>query len=272
MKILDEMKRYYLLTMICLLASFCLVGQEEQEFTIPLSNPGEAGKLVASLHRGSVRVEGYDGKEVKIKVVSPENDENYNRDSSKNGLRRIPNTAAQFNVEELDNVVTISGVKNRRVDFLIMVPRSFSLQLKTHHDGYINVKNVEGNIEADGHHEDIELTGISGSVIADTHHGEIKVEFNEVDKNTPMAFSTYHGDIDISLPGDVDGSTKIKTTKGEIYTDFDLDLKVELNNVQTQSGGGTKIKVGGWLKGDLGSGGPEYMFSTYHGDVIIRKN
>ena len=265
------MKKYYWIAAFCIVAGFGLKGQEAQEFTIPLSEPGEAGTLVANMHRGSIRIEGYSGKEVKIKVISPEEDEVPNRDRSKSGLKRIPNTAAQFNVEEDDNVVTISGIQSRRVDFKVMVPTAFSLKLRTHHDGFISVKNVSGNIEADGHHEDIEMSGISGSVVADTHHGDITIGFNEVTENTPMAFSTYHGDIDVTFPGGVDSSTKIKTTKGEIYTDFDLDLKVELTNVESRSGKGTKIQVGGWLKGDLGSGGAEYMFSSYHGDVIIRK-
>ena len=155
---------------------------------------------------------------------------------------------------------------------MIQVPREFSLNLKTHHDGFIGVRNVTGNIEADGHHEDIEMAGISGSVVADTHHGEIKVELLSVSDKTPLAFSTYHGDIDVSLPDNVDSAIKIKTTKGEVYTDFDMDLKVESTKLASENGKGTKIQVGGWLKGDLGSGGPEFLFSTYHGDVIIRKN
>ncbi|MDW3196579.1 MAG: hypothetical protein R8G66_29655 [Cytophagales bacterium] len=264
------MKKQIWLAVVCLITNLGVFAQEEQEFTVPLSDPGKPGTLVASMHRGSIRVEGYNGKEVKIKVVTAEEDED--RDTRRSGLRRIPNAAAQFDIEERNNVVTISGIKSKRVDFMIMVPEAFSLNLKTHHDGFIGVKNVKGNIEADGHHEDIEMSGISGSVVADTHHGEITVAFDDVERGTPMAFSTYHGDIDITLPDDVNSSAKIKTTKGEVYTDFDLDLKVEVTNVDSRRGEGTKIQVGGWLKGDLGSGGAEYMFSSYHGDVIIRKN
>lgn len=263
------MRRYIWIAVLCLITSLSSSAQEQQEFSIPLSDPGKPGKLVATMHRGSIRVEGYNGKEVKIKVLSVENDY---RSQNKTGLRRIPNTAAQFNIEELNNVVTISGIRSKQIDFMIQVPAEFSLNLKTHHDGFIGVKNVKGNIEADGHHDDIKMSGISGSVVADTHHGQITVAFDAVDRGTPMAFSTYHGDIDISLPSDVNSSAKIKTTKGEVYTDFDLNLKVDMTNVESRKGGGTKIQVGGWLRGDLGSGGAEYMFSSYDGDVIIRKN
>ena len=264
------MRKHYWIAVICLMTSLGLKAQEEQEFSIPLSEPGQPGRLIADIHRGSIRVEGYEGKEVKIKVLIMEEEDDY-KAPSKNGLKRIPNTATQFNIEEQNNDVTISGIRNRRIDFRIQVPEAFSLRLKTQHHGFIKVKNVKGNIEADGHHEDIEMIGISGSVVADTHHGKITVDFDEVYDNTPMAFSTYHGDIDITLPEDVNSTATIKTTKGEVYTDFDLDLKVQMTNVNSGKGKGTKIQVGGWLKGNLGSGGAEYLFSSYHGDVILRK-
>lgn len=263
------MKKHIWIAFICCITTLSLSAQKQQEISIPLSDPDKSGTLVASMHRGSIRIEGYTGKEVKIKAISIEEDQY--EDTNKSGLKKIANAAAQFYLQELNNVVTISEVKNKRVDFVIQIPEAFSLNLKTHHDGFIGVKNVKGNIEANGHHEDIEMSGISGSVVANTHHGEITITFDELANGTPMAFSTYHGDIDITLPEDVNSFTKIKTTKGEVYTDFDLDLNMEMTNVEAKKGKGTKIQVGGWLKGKLGSGGAEYMFSSYHGDVIIRK-
>ena len=43
-----------------------LFSQEayKQEFTIPLTHPGQAGKLKVDLHDGAVTVEGHSGKEV----------------------------------------------------------------------------------------------------------------------------------------------------------------------------------------------------------------
>ncbi len=242
----------------------------EQEYTLPLSNPGQPGKLYAKLHQGSIKVEGYSGKDVIVKVIPGDVDDDDDNYSSRSSLRRIPNTATQFEIIEQSNEVRIQGVNNKHVNFEVKVPSQFSLQLNTHHDGYIEVSNVTGEIVADGHHEDVVLNNIGGSAIVDTHHGEIKVSFTSISPNTPMAFSTYHGDIDIEFPQSVNGSMKIKTTKGEIYTDFELDLKVE-SAVVKSGGSGTKIEVGGWLKGDIGSGGPEYLFSTYHGDVILRE-
>lgn len=243
---------------------------DNQEFKIPLSNPAQPGKLIAKLHRGSIKVEGHSGKDVIITIVrSQEEDKKSN--ASYSNLRRIPNTSAQFNITEDNNIVKIQDVENKRTDFEIKVPNDFSLSIHTHHYGYIEVNNVTGEIEVSGHHDNIILNNIGGSVIAGTHHGKIKVTFQSVTPNTPMAFSTYHGDIDITFPASVNGSAKIKTTKGEIYTDFDMEMKVKSTRIESGTSKGTKIQAGGWLTGDLGSGGPEFMFSTYRGDVILRK-
>ncbi len=270
-RIMKIQKLYTLLIALLMLMQFEGTAQSssKQEYTLPLSNPGQPGKLYAKLHRGAIKVEGYSGKDV-IVTVLPGDDDDEDGYSSRSSLRRIPNTATQFEIVEQNNEVRIQGVNNKHINFEVKVPTDFSLQLNTHHDGYIEVSDVNGEIVADGHHEDIVLRNIGGSAIVDTHHGEIKVSFTSVTKGTPMAFSTYHGDIDVSFPAGIDGSTKIKTTKGEIYTDFDIDLKVE-SAVVKSGGSGTKIEVGGWLRGDIGSGGAEYLFSTYHGDVILRE-
>lgn len=269
------MKRIYITiisVIIASAASFGSVGQvpEKQEFKIPLSNPGQPGTLKVKLHRGSVNVTGYTGNEVVVSIIHVTDEDEKDRES-RGGLKRIPNTASEFNITEGDNLVRIQDVDNKESNFEIKVPNDFSLSLNTHHDGYVEVNDVTGEIEVHAHHDDIILNNIGGSVSANTHHGEIKVTFQSVTPDTPMAFSTYHGDIDITFPSNVNGAAKIKTTKGEIYTDFDIEMKAQTAKVESSSSKGTKIQVGGWLMGNIGSGGPEYIFNTYRGDVILRK-
>ncbi len=259
-------------TATLLLASiFTLMGQSDnQEFSIPLSEPGKKGILYAKTHRGAIKVSTHPENSVIVRVSSGEGEKEMDR-GEKQGLRKIPNAATQFEITEENNIVKVQGVHNRHINFDILVPADFDLVINTHHDGYIEVNGVTGSIEADAHHEGISLIDVGGSVIADTHHGEIKVVLKSVTKEVPMAFSTYHGDIDLTFPPNVNARAKVKTTNGDIYTDFDLDLQVEPTELKSESEKGTKIKVSGWLKGDLGTGGPEFLFSTYHGDIIIRK-
>ena len=258
------------LLFIALFTSFMVQGQSEtQEFTIPLTDPGKPGKLMVDIQNGNIKVEGHTGKDVLVKIKAhPGGDYKSKSSRGREGLRRIPNNALSFEISEANNRVMIDGNRNRRTDFHIMVPRQFTLILETHHNGDVYVSDVSGEIEVNSHHGEIGMEGISGSVIADTHHGEIRAKFDAVTAGQPMAFSTYHGDVDITFPNNVDGKTKIKTERGDIYTDFEMEMKIQRKE---ESEDGVKKYFGGWLYGNLGKGGPEFMFNTYHGDVILRK-
>ena len=260
--------RNIILSTIFLFFALFGVSQESETITVPLSNPGQAGKLELIIHNGDIHVESHNQSDVIVEisgsaVKEPKREE-------RDGLRRIPNNAIDVDITEYNNVVEIKGT-NKESDFKIKVPQNFSLVLGSHHNDYIVVKGVDGDMEVQTHHGSIELHDISGSVVAGTHHGEISVQFVEVDQDKPMAFNTYHGDIDISLPANFNGSTKIKSARGEVFTDFEMDIKtspVSKNRDHKRN----EIKLGGWIIGQIGSGGEEHMFTTHHGDVIIRKN
>lgn len=255
---------------LAFISSVLLFGQEQQEYSIPLSSPGERGTLDVSLHNGGITVEGYQGNEVKVIVttIAEEGHEEAGRD----GLRRVRKTASDLEIREHGNVVDISGGHSQQVNLKVQVPVNFNLSIGTHHNGTVVVSGVKGSHEINAHHGGITATQIGGSLIADTHHGGIKVTFTEVDAGSPMAFSTYHGDVDITLPASTGFNAKVKSTRGDIYTDFDVDLTVQAAEEKTKDDGTRAIKLSGWMVGAVGSGGEEYMFTTYHGDILMRKS
>jgi hypothetical protein len=243
-----------------------------RDFSIPLSKPNEPGTLKVDLHMGGVTVEGYSGKEVLITMINQtdeEEDEDENR--NKEGLRRIPNSSMDFEIAEENNVVYIRGSHKGRTDFKVKVPRQFSLDLATHHDGEVKVTDVSGEIEVDAHHSGMELVNVGGTVVADTHHGDIKISFASIRSGVPMAFSTYHGDVDVTFPAGTNATIKMKSDKGDIYTDFDMTTNRPEPRMETKSENPRKIEISSWIYSDLGSGGPEFMFTTHHGDIILRK-
>ncbi len=242
-------------------------SSKEESITVPLSDPGKSGLLIIKNHNGRVNVEGYSGSEVQVIITK---NRHRNDHSSKYGLKRIPNQSLDVSISEEDNVVRISGRHNKGKDFLIKVPKNFSLSISTHHDGEITVSDVNGEIETKGHHGGITLSNVGGSVVADTHHGAIRVTLNSISHDIPMAFTTYHGDVDITFPSTLNAKVKMKSSKGDIYTDFDMTIqKPQIK--KTEMNGKNEIKLSGWTHGTIGSGGKEFMFATYHGDIIIRK-
>ena len=245
-----------------------------EEVIVPLSQAGEAGILEVHIHRGKVTVEGTsNSQEVVVKVTSIEG----KRDEEKSypgGLKRIPNTSLDIRISENDNHVEVGGgPTNRRSDFVIQVPKAFFLKIHTHHDGDINVSNVTGEMDLNSHHGPITATDISGAVVASTHHGSIQVDFNQVSPDIPMAFSTYHGDVKVNFPSNASFSGKLKSARGDILTDFDMNVNRQKQPEKSRNEHGHfEVNLGGWVYGDINGGGQEYMFSTHHGDIIIQKN
>lgn len=262
----------FLTLALLVLCSQALGAQEQfsKDYTIPLSNPNAPGKLKVNLHNGGVSVEGHSGKEVVVTMKTYASEDNGER--NKEGLRRIPNTGVDFEIVEDNNEVEIEGNHRGRTDFIVKVPQNFSLSISTHHNGDVIVRNVSGEIEVDAHHGGMVLENVGGSVVADTHHGEIKVSFKSIKTGAPMAFSTYHGDVDITFPGSTNASAKLKSDRGDIFADFDLKTSTPEPKTKITENGRRKIEVSSWIYANIGSGGPEFMFTTHHGDIILRKN
>ena len=221
--------------------------QNTESITVPLSDPGKAGKLELIIQNGEIHVESHNRQDVLVQITVERNVDKHMEERA--GLKRIPNNAIDVDISEYNNKIEIRGT-NKSTDFKVMVPKNFSLVLSSHHNDLILVKGVNGDMELQSHHGSIELHDVSGSVVATTHHGGIFANFVAVEEHKPMAFSTYHGDIEVSFPSDFDGAAKIKSTRGEVFTDFEMSIKSSpLENDKTHER--NEIKLGGWIIGQI---------------------
>ena len=94
----------------------------------------------------------------------------------------------------------------------------------------------------------------------------------KVTNDIPMSFNTYNGDVDITLPASVKASLKLRSSRGEVYTGFDVVMSKAPPVKKTESESGTyKVYLDNWVKGDINGGGPEFTMKNYNGDIYIRK-
>jgi hypothetical protein len=246
----------------------------QDQIAVPLSNPGEPGKLHIGIVRGSISVSGYDGEEVLISYAGDLEDEK-EQEVTKDGLRRISSNSIGFEVSEDDNKIEVSGSSPMKdISFEVTVPRNFSLDLSTVNGGEIVVENVTGEMEISNVNGQVTLRNVGGSALVNTVNGDIEATFQRVEPNKPMAFSNLNGKISITLPGDTKMSAKMKSEWGEVFTDFDMDIRrTDKEKVQSSTEGGVyKVSVNNWIYGDVNGGGPEYLFKSMRGDIYIRKN
>lgn len=275
---------------------------------VPFSNPSKPGRIEASVHNGSIIVKGYEGKEViveararekklseedanvaqivaeKVEKVAmaikatgaktvPEEKKKVSEKAA--GMRLIESVTTGLAVEEENNVMEISTETFKRaVDLTIQVPYSTSLELSTFNNGDIVVENVTGEIEVNNHNGSLKLSGVSGVVVASTFNGDVTVNFTKISPEKAMSFSTWNGDIDVTFPADIKAKVKMKSERGDIYSDFEIKLMATPPSAvedKRKEGGKYRISFGEYISGTINGGGPEFQFNTYNGNIFIRK-
>jgi hypothetical protein len=252
--------------------SFGQSGSTEQ-LTVPLSNPGKEYTLKVHLVTGSIKVAGYDGKDIIINV-NPRGGEEERSRAGENGMKRISASGGyEVTAKEADNTVTVStGNPNKVVDLDLKVPQGGKLKIGTVNDGDIVVENVTGELEVNNVNDAITMTNISGSVVANTVNGDVTVTFITVDPKAPMAFSTLNGDVKVTLPADTKANLKLKSDNGDVFSDFDIDIDKTPSKVnKTTEPGMYKIKKDDWVYGKINGGGPEMMMKNMQGDIYVKK-
>jgi len=265
-------KMKYLASLVLLMAVTGLFAQEvyKEQIVVPLSNPGEAGRLEVGLINGSIKVSGYDGNEVIIDAMSTGSKKVEKNGSS--GMTKLTTSSFELSATEKDNVVEIeSDSWKRSINLEIKVPQKFDLDIGTINDGVVYIDNVTGEISADNTNGEVRIRNVSGTVVASSVNGEVKIIFDKITPDKPMAFSTMNGDIDITFPSSVKASVKMKSEMGDIYTDFDIDVKDTKPKVKkTEDSGEYKVSIEDWIYGDINGGGPEFLFKNFNGDIYIR--
>lgn len=266
-----EMKKVITTMMIVLVIAGLSTAQDVGEITVPLSEPSKRGKVKVDVRKGSIDVIGTNRKDVLVKYTTMRSKKDK---PMKDGLKVIASSATDLEISEKNNYIEIeSDSWNRGVNLVVEVPSNVDLHVETYNNGDLYVKNVNGEIVADNYNGKITAEEISGSLVADTYNGKIVATFNAVTPDTPMAFTTYNGDVDLTLPSNFKGSMKMKTARGEVYSGFDFTVEKNKPVTKTEKKSGTyKVYLDDWVRGNINGGGPEIMIKNYNGDIYLRKN
>lgn len=270
------MKHLSTLLLLILMPVF-LMAQEKGEVTVPLSNPDQIGMLVVDVRQGMVTIKGTSRKDVLVayeEVQNKDDDKDHDdEDGNTSGLKKIATSQLDLSIEENDNTVRINSDSwGGGANLVIEVPAQFNLQIDSYMGKEISVDNVSGEIVLDGYVGSIFAKNVSGSVNASTYAGKIEVQITSIAGNEPMAFSTYAGTIDLSLPSTTAADLKMKTKWGSIFTGFDMDVRTGGTGLKKEeSDKGFKLSTDTWTYGKINGGGPEIMIKSTAGSIYVKK-
>jgi DUF4097 and DUF4098 domain-containing protein YvlB len=113
---------------------------------------------------------------------------------------------------------------------------------------------------------DIELSGVAASIMAETSVGDIEVQMDAAGSDN-SSFEASHGDIRLTLPGDIAARLDIEVRsswgggidRDDIESDFPITLDSDRDDRSVRA------------TGDLNGGGPTIQIRTRGGSVEIRK-
>jgi putative adhesin len=276
------MKRIHIVTFIVILISSwtALVWSQDangDRVTVAWSDPSRPGLLKVNLMQGGITVRTHSGNDVIIESRARGRGNNRRPEPPEaGGLRRIDGGGGGLVVEESNNVMSVGSQSySRSVDLDIQVPAKTSLNLKTMNGGNIVIEGVEGEMEVTNMNGGVTLNNVAGSVIAHSMNGRVVASLKQAMANKPMAFTSMNGNIDVTLPQSLKANMKMRTDNGEIYSDFDIQLRPTNGSTTTRDdrgrGGRFRIEIDKSISGAVNGGGPDFDLRTLNGNIYIRK-
>jgi hypothetical protein len=265
------MKKLIATTFLAAMAASSL-GAQEQRFSFP--NPGQPRKLVVDSLMGSVTVRGYEGQEVIVETSGGRSPARKRSPEPPPGMHRIGPDGGNLNVTTQDNTIRINGgIVSGPSSITIQVPVQTSVTVKTLSGKELLIENINGEIEANNMNGAVQIMNVSGSVVAHSMNGKVTASLNTVMPDKAMSFSSFNGDVDVTLPAGVKANVKMKTDRGDMFTDFDIKLDPTSPPTAATDRNARKSRVRSdkSTTGSINGGGPEIQFTSYNGDILIHK-
>jgi hypothetical protein len=255
-----------------LLAPLSGAQSSPDRVSVNLSDPARPAFIKASMVNGGITVKAYEGKEVIVEART----RNEEREKNSGGPKRLNISTTGLSIEEENNEVRINTESYARtIDLTISVPVHTSVKLRAVNDGDITVSGIEGEIDVDDVNGAVTLNNISGSAVAHALNEHVHATFVKVNSQKPMAFSSLNGDIDVTFPADIKANVSIRSDRGDVFSDFDVQLQASAPKQEVEDGRGKggkyRVKIDKTVHGTINGGGPEYQFTNFQGQIYIRK-
>ena len=204
-----------------------MAAQQDETQVVPFSDPSRPGKIeVELLNSGGITVRGENRRDVAVVIRSASGRPAPPERPAPPGMRRLTQTPGYSISEERNEIKIESNSFRQGIGALeIRVPLRTNLELSSVNGGTITVENVEGELEIENVNGAVVLTNVAGSVVANSQNGGVTATLSRVTADKPMAFSSFNGKVDVTMPASIKANLKMRSDNGDIFTDFDVQLQ-----------------------------------------------
>lgn len=268
------------ITLAALLGAAVALGQNQtaappppgqpEIIVVPLSRPSEPISMSIDILSARIEVIGEERKDVSLsvtlsggrrKIVTP------------SGAKTLAGGGGALEISERDNRISIeSDGPPDRVAIVARVPRRAQLNLSTTNQGEIVVRDIVGDLQLENINGPITATNITGSVIAESVNNPITVGLAAVAAGGATSLSSLNGDITLTLPASARAELHLDSARGEIVSDFELDVKPSKPLIErNETRGGVSVRMENVVVATMNGGGPVIRMKTLNGTIKLRK-
>jgi len=245
------------LIVLFIMAAFTINAQDFKQSLQGISKV----KIMSS---NDITIKSHDKNEIIIKANG------HKRPEKAKGLTAVyaggkDNTGLGINVEKNGDVLEVTNLKSMHgPKMVIYISKSASIQAESKHIGDLSINDFTSEIEVKTSTGDINIMNVTGPVIAKAATGEITVDFSKVSQSSPISLYSATGDVDIKLPENTPADLDLRSTMGEVYTDFDLKFPNDKKNMKILSGKRH-------LTSEINNGGVSITLRSSTGNIYLRK-
>lgn len=288
--------------MIATIPLFAQTHTEKISKTLTFEKISEANAVIIANINGNVRVEGYEGSEIRVEVdksVMAKTTERLEKGKKQIqlGVMDLADTVVLFVEGAGVNLQRRTTQKNNwhkgsfgydwccgncnngcdcrldfeyKMDFVVKVPYNVHVAASTVNEGNISVAKTKGIVRADNVNGSIKITDLVREASASTINGDVDIEYTTNPKKD-CRFYSLNGDINAWFQKGLAANMSFESFNGDFYTNLNnlenLPMVVEK---QTDSKG-VKYKVNG-NRYRIGSGGAALLdFETFNGNVYLKE-
>ncbi len=259
--------------------------REEIQKILKFADTAKPGELIVDNVFGPIKVEGYGGRDVVL--VAHKTIYAKTEDKAARAL-----TEVKLDITEKGRTVDIyvdgpfrdgdrdhgRGERHSWHDpgyevhyaFEIKVPFKTDVAVSTVTAGDVEIRTVDGEFDVHNVNGRILMSDVSGSGRAGTVNGKLTVGFRSLPAGA-CSFKTVNGDLAVLLPEGLSADFRLKTLRGDVYSDFPVAALARRPAVREESKGKFIYKSDRFFGVRAGKGGPEIALDTMNGDILIKK-
>jgi DUF4097 and DUF4098 domain-containing protein YvlB len=202
---------------------------------------------------GSIRVEGYDGADVRVTAQV------LTRAGSAQAAREL---AEAVEIHARDGAFRATGRRTTgqtswSVNVRVQVPTGTAITARTT-NGAVNVRATHAGAMVRTTNGSIDLADVAGMIDARSTNGSIRATISPAGQITDaVQLRTTNGAVHLALPETAAARLDLSTTNGSITTDLPITVQGRVNRRQ--------------LSGVIGGGGPEIRVNTTNGGIRITR-